>query len=420
MWEAASVAVTDTFDVTQIRTRFPALARPGPDGRPCVWVDAPGGSQMVDTAIEAVAARMRAGASNTHGVFPVSEEIDALIADARRAGADLLGCDAGEIVFGQNATSLLLHLSRSIGRTWGPGDEIVVTKLDHDANVRPWILAARDAGATVRWVDVRVDDVTLDLDDLAQAIGPRTKLVACTLASNAVGTIPPAADVVALAKRAGALVALDGVHLAQHRSIDLRGLGADLVATSPYKYFGPHQGMAAVRADLLASLEPYKLRAAPDEDPDRWESGTQSHEALAGTVAAIDYIAEAGGGGDRRTAIRRGYDAFEAHEQSLARRFLEGVATIPGVRQVGISDPTRVHERTPTFAVLVRDQHPIETSRRLGERGIFTWDGHYYAIEVFERLGLLEGGGAVRIGFCHYHAADEVDRVLEGLADLVR
>jgi cysteine desulfurase family protein (TIGR01976 family) len=420
MWEAASVAVTDTFDVTQIRTRFPALARRGPDGRPCVWVDAPGGSQMVDTAIEAVAARMRAGASNTHGVFPVSEEIDALIAEARRAGADLLGCDAGEIVFGQNATSLLLHLSRSIGRTWGPGDEIVVTRLDHDANVRPWVLAARDAGATVRWVDVRVDDVTLDLDDLARAIGPRTRLVACTLASNAVGTIPRVADVVALAKRAGALVALDGVHLAQHRSIDLHGLGADLVATSPYKYFGPHQGMAAVRADLLASLEPYKLRAAPDEDPDRWESGTQSHEALAGTVAAIDYLAEAGGGGDRRTAIRRGYDAFEAHEQTLARRFLEGVATIPGVRLIGISDPTRVHERTPTFAVLVRDQHPIETSRRLGERGIFTWDGHYYAIEVFERLGLLEGGGAVRIGFCHYHAADEVDRVLEGLADLAR
>jgi selenocysteine lyase/cysteine desulfurase len=190
--------------------------------------------------------------------------------------------------------------------------------------------------------------------------------------------------------------------------------------TSPYKYFGPHQGMAAVRAGLLASLEPYKLRAAPDEDPDRWESGTQSHEALAGTTAAIDYIAEVGGGGDRRTAIRRGYDAFEAHEEALARRFLDGVATIPGVRLIGIADPGRVHERTPTFAVRVGDQHPLETSRTLGARSIFTWDGHYYAIEVFERLGLLENGGAVRIGFCHYHAADEVDRVLEGLADLAR
>jgi cysteine desulfurase family protein (TIGR01976 family) len=419
MWEAAAVAATETFDVTAIRTRFPALGRRGPDGRPFVWADAPGGSQMVDAAIEAVDRRMRAGASNTHGVFPVSEEIDALIADARHAGADLLGCDPQEIVFGQNTTSLLLHLSRSIGRTWGPGDEVVVTRLDHDANVRPWVLAADDAGATVRWVDVRPDDVTLDLDDLAGAIGARTKLVACTLASNAVGTIPPVADVVAMAKHAGALVALDGVHLAQHRSIDLHALGADVVATSPYKYFGPHQGMAAVRRELLASLTPYKLRAAPDQNPDRWESGTQSHEALAGTIAAIGYIAEVGDG-DRRTAVRLGYDAFEAHERELARRFLEGVATIAGVRLIGIADPARVTERTPTFAIRVGDQHPIETSRELGDRGIFTWDGHYYAIEVFERLGLLESGGAVRIGFCHYHTLEEVDRVLEALADLAR
>jgi len=414
------VATTETFDVTAIRARFPALGRPGPNGTPYVWADAPGGSQMVDTAIDAVAARMRTGASNTHGVFPVSEEIDGLIADARRAGADLLGCDADEIVFGQNATSLLLHLSRSIGHTWSPGDEVIVTRLDHDANVRPWILAAADAGATVRWVDVRPDDVTLDLDDLARLIGPRTRLVACTLASNAVGTMPPVADVVALAKRVGALVALDGVHLAQHRSIDLHALGADIVATSPYKYFGPHQGMVAVRAEVLGRLTPYKLRAAPDEDPDRWESGTQSHEALAGTVAAIDYIAGVGGGSDRRAAIRRGYAAFEAHERELAARFLDGIAGVANVRLIGIADPARLDERTPTFAIRVGDQHPVETSRMLGERGVFTWDGHYYAIEVFERLGWLERGGAVRIGFCHYHTLDEVDRVLEALADLAR
>ena len=414
------MATTETFDVTAIRARFPALGRRGPDGRPYVWADAPGGSQMVDAAIEAVTDRMRAGASNTHGVFPVSEEIDAVIADARRAGADLLGCDDGEIVFGQNTTSLLLHLSRSIGRTWGPDDEIVVTRLDHDANVRPWVLAAADAGATVRWIDVRPGDVTIDLDDVARTIGPRTRLVACTLASNAVGTMPPAAEIVAIAKRAGALVVLDGVHLAQHRAIDLHALGADIVATSPYKYFGPHQGMAAVRAELLASLEPYKLRAAPDDDPDRWESGTQSHEALAGTIAAIDYIAGIGGGGDRRAAIRRGYAAFEAHERDLAARFLEGIARLGGVRLIGIDDPERLDERTPTFAVLVGDRHPIDVSRLLGERGIFTWEGHYYAIEVFERLGLLETGGALRIGFCHYHTLDEVDRVLEALADLTR
>jgi cysteine desulfurase family protein (TIGR01976 family) len=419
MWHAAAMAATGTaLDPTTVRTRFPALTRTAPDGRPYVWADTPGGSQMVDSAIDAMTARIRAGASNTHGVFPVSEEIDALIADARAAGADFLGCDAGEVVFGQNTTSLLFHLSRAIGRTWGPGDEIVVTRLDHDANVRTWLLAAEDAGATVRWVDVRPDDVTLDADSFDAVLSDRTRLVAFTLASNAVGTIPPAADLVARAKARGALVAVDGVHLAQHRAIDLHGLCADIVATSPYKYFGPHQGMLGVRAELLASLRPYKLRAAEDVDPARWETGTQNHEALAGTIAAIGYLAELGGGGDRRAAVVAGFDRIAAHEHDLAARFLDGVARVDAVRLVGIEDPARVAERTPTFAVLVGDQHPLETSRLLAERGIFTWDGHYYAIEVFDRLGLLAGGGAVRIGFCHYHTLDEVDRVLEALDDL--
>jgi cysteine desulfurase family protein (TIGR01976 family) len=417
MWEASVMSATDTtLDLTAVRARFPALARRAPDGTPYVWADAPGGSQMVDTAIAAVTDQMRAGASNTHGAFPLSAEIDALIADARRAGADLLGCDPNEVVFGQNATSLLLHLSRSIARTWGPGDEVVVTRLDHDANVRPWVLAARDAGATVRWVDVRNDDVTMDLESFEAQLSDRTKLVAFTLASNAVGTIPPAAQLTRRAKGFGALVAVDGVHLAQHRSIDLHALGADLVATSPYKYFGPHQGLLGVRASLLGALEPYKLTAAPDEDPDRWESGTQSHEALAGTSAAIAYLAELGGGGDRHGAIRHGYTAIEAQERSLATRFLEGVSGLDRVRVYGIRDPDRVHERTPTFAVRIGDEHPMTTSAALADRGIFTWDGHYYAIELFARLGLLDTGGAVRIGFCHYHTPEDVDRVLEALA----
>jgi len=407
------------FDPTVVRTRFPALARLAPDGRPYVWADAPGGSQMVDTAIAATTDRMRTGVSNTHGAFPLSGEIDSLIADARQAGADFLGCDPGEVVFGQNATSLLLHLSRALARTWGPGDEIVVTRLDHDANVRPWMLAARDAGATVRWVDVREDDVTLDLDSFDAQLSDRTKLVAFTLASNAVGTMPPAAELTARAKTVGALVALDGVHLSQHHAVDLHGIGADIVATSPYKYFGPHQGMLGVRGELLAALDPYKLRAAPDEDPDRWETGTQSHESLAGTIAAIDYIAEMGGGGaDRRAAVLAGFAAFDAHERALSRRFLDGVADLENVRLFGIADPGRLGERTPTFAVRVGSQHPLDTCAALAEHGIFTWDGHYYAIEVFDRLGLLELGGAVRIGFCHYHSLQEVDRVLQALAEL--
>jgi cysteine desulfurase family protein (TIGR01976 family) len=400
---------TTAFDVEAVRARFPALARVDADGRPFVWADAPGGSQVPDTVIEAVAGRMRAGASNTHGAFPTSREIDELIDEAHRAGAGFLGCEPDEVVFGQNATSLLLHLSRSFGRTLEPGDDIVVTRLDHDANVRPWILAARDAGANVRWVDVLEKDVTIDQDSFGAQLTHRTKLVAFTLASNAVGTIPPAADLIYRAKEAGALVALDGVHFAQHRAIDLHGLGADIVATSPYKFFGPHQGMLGVRRELLKGWEPYKLRPAPDELPDRWETGTQSHESLAGTIAAIRYIAEAGG-----------FEAFAAHERTLATRFLEGVARMPAVRVVGIADPARVDERTPTFAVRVGTQHPMDTSAALADRGIFTWEGHYYAIEVFDRLGLLDTGGAVRIGFCHYHTPDEVDRVLEALDDLSR
>jgi cysteine desulfurase family protein (TIGR01976 family) len=398
-----------TFDVAAVRARFPALVRAGGDGRPYVWADAPGGSQAPDTVIDAVAGRMRSGASNTHGTFLTSREIDALIEDAHRAGAGFLGCDPDEVVFGQNATSLLLHLSRSFARTLEPGDDVVVTRLDHDANVRPWVLAARDAGANVRWVDVRDEDVTIDRDSFDAQLTDRTKLVAFTLASNAVGTMPPAADLIRRAKAAGALVALDGVHFAQHHAIDLHGLGADIVATSPYKFFGPHQGMLAVRRTLLTDWEAYKLRPVPDELPDRWETGTQNHEALAGTIAAIRYIEEAGG-----------FGAFAAHERTLATRFLDGVARIPAVRLIGIADPGRVDERTPTFAVRVGDRHPLETSAALADRGIFTWDGHYYAIEVFDRLGLLDSGGAVRIGFCHYHTVDEVDRVLEALDDLSR
>jgi cysteine desulfurase family protein (TIGR01976 family) len=406
------------LDVGAIRARFPSLGRTGPDGRPFVWADAPGGSQVPAEVIDAVAGRMRSGASNTHGAFAVSQEIDASIAEAHRAGADLLGADPDEVVFGQNATSILLHLSRSFARTIGPGDEVIVTRLDHDANIRPWVLAARDAGATVRWVGVR-SDVTLDLASLDAAISERTRLVACTLASNAVGTIPSVAEVVARARSVGALVALDGVHLAQHRLPDLHGWDADIVATSPYKFFGPHQGMVAVRRELLTSWEPYKLRPADEEGPGRWETGTQNHEAMAGTVAAIGYLARLGGEeGSRRERLVRGFAAIHHHETALARRFLEGIRTVPGARLIGIADPARVQERTPTFAVRLGDHHPLDTSTALAERGIFTWDGHYYAIEVFERLGLLASGGAVRIGFCHYATLEEVDTVLQALTDL--
>jgi cysteine desulfurase family protein (TIGR01976 family) len=291
--------------------------------------------------------------------------------------------------------------------------------LDHDANVRPWVLAARDAGATVRWVDVRDDDVTLDLDAFDAALSDRTRLVAFTLASNAVGTIPPAAELIRRAHGAGALVAVDGVHLAQHRLLDRAGVDADVLACSPYKFFGPHLGVLAVRRELLETWTPYKLRPAPDEAPERWETGTQGHEGLAGMEAAIDYLASVGAGdGSRRDRLVAAYDAIAAHERTLAARFLDGLTSLPHVRLYGIGDPDRLDERTPTFAVRIGDQEPVETATELGRRGIYVWDGHYYAITIMERLGLLQTGGAVRIGFCHYHTADEVDRVLEALDDL--
>ena len=414
----------NALDVAALRERFPALARVGDDERPVIYADAPGGSQVPDTVIDAMAAQLRRGQSNTHGAFAASHDVDALISEARSAAADLTGADPAEIVFGPNATTLLLHLSRSFGRALRPGDDIVVTKLDHDANVRPWILAAEDAGATVRWVDVRDDDVTIDLDSFDAAISDRTRLVAFTLASNAVGTIPPAAELVRRAHDAGALVALDGVHLAQHRALDLHGLNADILACSPYKFFGPHLGVLAVRRELLERWTPYKLRPAPDEAPERWETGTQNHEGLAGMTAAIDYLADvgraAGASADasRRDAIVAAFDAIRDHEHELSRRFLDGVAALPNVRLWGISEHSRLDERTPTFAVRVADQIPEKTATELGRRGIFVWDGHYYAITIMERLGLLDTGGAVRIGFCHYHTTGEVDRVLEALGDL--
>lgn len=411
------------LDPDRIRDRFPALgATPG--GRPVVLADAPGGTQVPDVVIDAVSGWYREGISNTHGAFPRSEATDALIAAARAAAGDLLGAPADGIVFGQNATSLLLHVARSFARTIGPGDEVVVTSLDHDANIRPWAIGARDAGAEIRWVDVRPDDATLDLGSLERAISPRTRLVAVTAASNAVGTIPPVVEVVERAHAVGALVALDAVHAAQHLTVDLAGSGADLLVSSAYKVFGPHLGMLAATADVLERWTPDKLRPAPDRAPERWETGTQNHEALAGTIAAIEYLADLGrsfgevADGSRRAAILAAFRAIGEHERTLAEAFLEGVAGMAHVDIVGIADVARAHERTPTFAIRCRARSPLEAAKQLADRGIWTWDGHHYAIELFERLGLLTSGGVLRIGFCHYHTLDEVDRVLEAVGEL--
>jgi cysteine desulfurase family protein (TIGR01976 family) len=419
------------LDVTTVRSRFPSLARTDVDGRPFVFADAPGGTQVPGTVIDAMSAYLRASNANTGGRFVTSRETDALIVDARRAGADILGAGPDEVVFGPNMTSLAFAVSRSIGRTLGPGDEIVVTRLDHDANVAPWLLVAEDTGASVRWVDVREDDVTLDLGTLASSLGDRTRLVAFTLASNATGTVTPARQIVDLVRERApdALIVADGVHFAQHRSVDVRSLGVDLLFCSPYKFFGPHMGLLWARAELIEGLRPYKVRPAHDHGPDRWETGTKNHEALAGLVATAEYLAWLGRNfgapedGDatgtpaiagRVDAIALGMEAIRHYEAELSVRFLSGLANVPGLQLYGIADPARADERTPTFAVRLGAHPPSVTAAALGERGIFVWDGDYYATEIMERLGLAHVGGAVRIGFCHYATEEEVDRVLDG------
>ncbi len=385
-----------------------------------VFADAPGGSQVPDAVVEAMADYLRRRNANAHGSFVTSQETDDLIAEAHRAAADLLNADEDEVVFGPNATTLLFSISRSIARSLEPGDEVVVTRLDHDANVRPWVLAAEDAGANVRWGDIREDDATLELASFEAALSERTKIVAFTLASNAVGTITPAAELTRIVhERTPAIVACDGVHLAQHRRIDVRAIGADLVVCSPYKIFGPHLGILFGRRDVLSSLRPYKLRPAEDALPFAFETGTQNHEGFAGWVAAVEYLAGLGEGRGRRAAVASAFErAIVPWEAELSRRFLDGIRDIPSLRLYGIAEPERAGERTPTFAIRVADQHPAETAKTLAERGIFVWDGNYYALEIMERLRLQDSGGAVRIGFCHYNTRDEVDRVLQELATL--
>jgi cysteine desulfurase family protein (TIGR01976 family) len=410
--------MTTALDVAGVRSRFPALAR-ALDGIPVVFADAPGGTQVPEAVIDAMTGYLRHSDANTHGAFVTSQETDAVIAEAHRAAADLVGAEPDEVVFGPNATSLLFQITRSVGLTLGPGDEVVVTKLDHDANIRPWLMAAQDTGATVRWVEIRDEDVTLDIEAFEAALTERTKVVAFTLASNAVGTVTPATELSRLVHaRTEAIVAIDAVHAAQHRRIDVTELEADVLVCSPYKIFGPHMGVLFGRRELLRTLRAYKVRPASEDLPYRWETGTQNHEALAGFIAAVGYLAELGADHDRRSSVTKGMASIRAHEADLARRFLAGIAELDATTLYGIGDPSRVDERTPTFAVRVGDQHPLETAKLLGERGIFVWDGHYYALELMERLGLQETGGAVRIGFCHYNTESEVARVLEVLADL--
>ena len=408
---------TSALDPATVRSSFPSLER-RIGGAPCVFADAPGGTQVPRAVIDAMARYLGECNANSGGAFATSQETDAVIDAARGAAADLLGSTAQEIVFGLNMTTLAFSLSRSLARTLGARDEIVVTRLDHDANIAPWIAAAEDSGARVLWVDVDPHDCTLVLDELDAVLSERTRVVAFPLASNAVGTVTAARSVVKRARAVGATVIADAVHVAPHRALDVRALDVDVAFCSPYKFFGPHLGVMFARRELLEKWRPYKVAPAHDGAPDRWEIGTKNHEALAGLVATVDYIAGLGDGSDRRARVASGMDAVRGAEVQLSRAFLDGLSSVPGVRLFGIADSARCDERTPTFAIRLGDRHPRDVSAALGARGIFTWDGNYYALALMERLGLERSGGAVRIGFCHYNTVDEVDRVIAELARL--
>jgi cysteine desulfurase family protein (TIGR01976 family) len=343
-----------------------------------------------------------------------------MLAEAHQAVADLLGCNADEVVFGQNMTSLTFALSRALGRELGPGDEIVVTRLDHDANVAPW-RALEERGVTIRAVDVDVEDCTLNMDDFAAAINERTRLVAVGYASNAVGTINDVQRVVQLARQAGALSFIDAVHYAPHGPIDVRALDCDFLACSVYKFFGPHVGCLYGKRAHLERLQPYKVRPASDTSPERWQTGTQNHEGLAGTVAAIEYIASLAPQqhGTRRERLLAAMTTIKEYERTLSEHLIAGLLTIPGLSFYGIREPERFGGRTPTVSFRLAGFTPHEVATQLGERGIFVWDGNYYALSLTERLGVEESGGMVRVGLTHYNTAAEVDRLLATLQDMV-
>jgi cysteine desulfurase family protein (TIGR01976 family) len=408
------------FDVDAIRARFPALSLEQ-DGRPIAFFDGPGGTQVPGSVIDAVAAYYRESNANADGAFLTSRRSDAIVAEAHQAVADMLGAaSADEIKFGPNMTTLTLHASRSIAAAMAPGDEIVVTGLDHHGNVDPWLSAARDRGLTVRVWEPRLDDCTLELDGLDALLGPRTRLVAVGWASNAVGTINPVAEIVARAHAAGAWTYIDAVHAAPHLPIDVGAVGTDFLACSTYKFFGPHGGVLYGRADVLDALPTYKIKPAHD----RFETGTQSFESQAGTLAAVEYLAEigstygtAGAADPRGDRVRAGMAAIRAYEMDLYRHLVDGLEEeVPGLRLYGITDRSRFDSRTPTAALTIEGHAPRAISEALGREAIATWDGDFYAVGLIERLGLAASGGVVRIGLTHYNTSAEVDRVVGALA----
>ncbi len=413
---------TTPFDVTELRQQFPALSQRR-DGQAYVYFDGAAGTQVPHRVVDAVCRYLSETNANHGGVFATSRESDAILEATRRLLAEFLGTpDADTIVFGPNMTTLTFAFSRSLMKTWKPGDEIVVTDLEHDANVTPWVLAAREIGVNVKSVRINPADGTLDLEDLRSKLSRKTRLLAVTCASNALGTLTPIPEIVRLAHEVGALVFLDAVHYAPHRLIDVMAWGCDFLVCSGYKFFGPHVGVLWGKREWLVSLPCYKVRPAPDEIPHRWMTGTQNHEGIAGLGAALEYLMDIGQRAHPESSTPRecfaaAFRAIQEHEEELTQVLLEGLAALPDFKVWGITDLARLHERVPTVAVTHRQFTSKELAEFLALRGIFVWHGNFYALPVTQSLG-LEPNGLLRISMVHYNTKEEVHRLLAAFREL--
>jgi cysteine desulfurase family protein (TIGR01976 family) len=406
------------LDVDSIRAQFPALHESFND-KPAVFFDNPGGTQVPRRVLEAMTDYLTRRNANTHGVFETSRRTDATIDHARQAAADLLGADTDEIVFGNNMTSLTFALSHALSREFGPDDEIVVTRLDHDANVSPWVMMAEDTGATVQWADVDIETCTLDMEHLRSLINPHTKLVAVGYASNASGTINDVQTIIGWAKENKAYTFIDAVQYAPHGLIDVKALDCDFLACSAYKFFGPHAGILYGKREHLNRLRPYHVRPTGDESPDKWEQGTKNHEGLAGVAAAIDYLADLGvryggasAGATRREQLAAAWAEINNYELMLMDRLISGLQFINRVRIYGLTNRMDWPHRVPTVSIRKEGTTPQQLAEALAAENIFAWDGNFYAVNLTERLGVEPSGGLLRLGLVHYNTLDEIDRCI--------
>ncbi len=415
------------FSPEAIREQFPALERP------LVFFDAPGGTQVPRQVLDRMTTYLVRHNANHGGAFATSRASDAVLDEAREAMAAFLNAARPEeIVFGPNMTTLTLHLSRALAHWIAPGDRIVVTRMDHDANISPWLLIARDRGAHILWVDFDPETGLLDLEEYARALEQKPRLVAFGYASNALGTINPARQMIAMAKAVDALTFVDAVQYAPHGPIDVQALGCDFLACSVYKFFGPHLGVLYGRYDLLAELPAYKVRPAPDTPPGKWETGTQNHEGIAGALGALEYLAwvgktfgseyleRYGSLPERQRHLRMGMAVIQAYERELNRALLETLTQVPGLRLYGPRDPEHLEQRVPTFSFTLKGWHPHRLAAALDQAGFATWDGNFYALAVTRRLGVEAQGGLLRVGAVHYNTLDEVHRLGETLQQLAR